>query len=78
MLRKLAVAECWRWVDTIQVQLDTLEAVGLRQVERALLAIEGVSSLVVGSQTKERAKVSQIRLASPNMLKGSTLTPGPI
>ena len=39
------MVECWRWVDTIQVQLGTLEAVGLRQAERALLAIEGVSSL---------------------------------
>ena len=44
MLRQLAVVEYWRWVDTIQVQLGTLEAVGLRLAERALLAIEGVSS----------------------------------
>ena len=39
------MVECWRWVDTMQVQLDTLEAVGLRQAEMVLLAIEGVSSL---------------------------------
>jgi hypothetical protein len=45
MLMQLVVVGCWRWVDTIQVQLDTLEAVGLRQAERALQATESVSSM---------------------------------
>ena len=45
MLMQLAVVECWGWVDTIQVQLDKLAAVGLRQAETASQATEGVSSM---------------------------------
>lgn len=39
MLRQLAVVECVGWVGTMQVQLDTLEAVDLIQVERDSLTI---------------------------------------